>query len=54
MTQEITSSKIMRVLDYSYDKAVNGVAGLDSAIEIAEDYRKVQGSRIDQANSLIR
>ncbi len=44
----------MRALDFAYDKAVNGVAGMDSASEIAESYMKVEGSKIDQANSLIR
>lgn len=44
----------MRALDFAYDKAVNGVVGMDSASEIAESYMKVEGSKIDQANSLIR
>ena len=46
--------KIMPVLDWAYDKAVNGVAGLDSASELAESYMSKGGSRVDQANSLIR
>ena len=44
----------MRALDFAYDKAVNGVVGMDSASEIAESYMKVGGSKVDQANSLIR
>jgi len=51
---EITESKIMQALDWVYDKAVNGVAGMDSAGEMAADYAKGGGSRVDQANSLIR
>ncbi len=29
---------IMKALDYAYDKAINGVAGLDSAIELGDSY----------------
>jgi len=54
MSKKISESKMMQVLDWSYGKAVNGVAGLDSASELAEDYMKKNGSRIDQANALIR
>ncbi len=45
---------MMQVLDWSYGKAVNGVAGLGSASELAEDYMKKNGSRIEQVNALIR
>lgn len=44
----------MQALDWAYDKAVNGVPGLDSAIELAEDYKEEGGTSYDQANSLIR
>ena len=54
MSKELSESKIMKVLDWSYDKAVNGVPGLDSASEMAVDYMKNDDSSIDQANSLIR
>lgn len=54
MSNELTEIKLMQVLDWTYDKAINGVAGLDSASELAADYMKQSGSRIDQANSLIR
>ena len=54
MNYGLTESKIMQALDWAYDKAINGVAGLDSAIELADDYMKQQGSKRDQANSLIR
>ena len=50
----MTEGAIMRALDFAYDKAVNGVVGMDSASEIAESYMKVGGSKVDQANSLIR
>lgn len=54
MANDLTENKIMQVLDWTYDKAVNGVGGLDSAGELAADYMKQGGTRIDQANSLIR
>lgn len=44
----------MSVLDWGYDKAVNGVPGLDSAQELAMSYMRKEGSTYDQANSLIR
>lgn len=54
MAKNLTESAIMSVLDFAYDKAVNGVSGMDSASEIAESYMKSGGSKLDQANSLIR
>jgi len=54
VAEEITESKIMKTLDWAYDKAINGVAGLDSASEMAESYLNSSGSLEDQVNSLIR
>jgi len=54
VSKEISENKMMQVLDWSYGKAVNGVAGLGSASELAEDYMKKNGSRIEQVNALIR
>ena len=50
----MTEGVIMKALDYAYDKAVNGVAGLDTAQEIAESYMREGGTKYDMANSLIR
>jgi uncharacterized protein (DUF697 family) len=44
----------MDVLEWGYEKAINGVAGLDSALELADDYKEKEGTLIDHANSLIR
>lgn len=44
----------MNALDWAYDKAVNGVRGLDSAQDMADDYLKGEGALIDKVNSLIR
>ena len=54
MANNLTESKIMDVLNWSYDKAVQGVAGLDSAYDLADDYLKQEGSLHAQVNSLIR
>lgn len=50
----MTESKILQVLDWAYEKAVNGVSGLDSASELAAPYMKQDGSHEDKVNSLIR
>ncbi|MCG8808949.1 EcsC family protein [Tenacibaculum finnmarkense] len=44
----------MKTLDFCYDKAINGVAGFDSASEMAESYLVKGGEKRDMANSLIR
>jgi len=53
MTKEITENKMLQALDFAYDKAVNGIPGLDSAIELAENYRN-NDCLHDQCNTLIR
>ncbi|BCU08384.1 EcsC family protein [Allochromatium tepidum] len=54
MGQALNQHTLMQALDWTYDKAVNGVAGLDSASDPARDYMQQTGSRRDQAQSLIR
>ena len=54
MSEEVSESKIMQVLDWAYDKAVNGVPGLDSAEELAAEYMQQDGTIEDRVNSLIR
>lgn len=54
MSESLTEGKIMQALDWAYDKAVNGVPGLDSAEELAADYSNEEGSLTEQVNSLIR
>lgn len=54
MGKKVTEGKIMAALDWGYDKAINGIPGLDTAQELAESYMDKKGSRIDQVNSLIR
>lgn len=52
--EKLTENLIMKTLDYTYEKAVNGVLGFNSAQEMAEDYIAKGGKKIDMANSLIR
>ena len=54
MSNELSESKVMQALDWAYDKAINGVSGLDSASELADSYMKTNSSPVDMANSLIR
>jgi len=54
VAKELTESKIMQVLDFAYDKAMTGLPGFDSAVEMADSYMKEAGSLEDKANSLIR
>lgn len=54
MATQLTETSLMQALNWTYDKAVNGVAGLDSATEMANDYLNGKGSLLEQANSLIR
>lgn len=37
MAEKIDQSTMMKCMDWAYDKAVNGIPGLDSAIEMAEN-----------------
>jgi uncharacterized protein (DUF697 family) len=54
MTDDTKTGMIMESLDWAYEKAVNGVAGLDSAEQIAKDYLDGDGTLGEKANSLIR
>ena len=50
----VTQSSIMKAMDWAYDKAVNGISGLDSAEDLAADYMRGNGTLKDKANRLIR
>ncbi|MFS2139165.1 EcsC family protein [Duganella sp. Dugasp56] len=54
MANELTHTKVMQALDWAYEKAVNGVAGLDSAEEMANEYLAGSGTLEEKINSLIR
>lgn len=38
MASKVNRSAIMKVLDWAYDKAINGVPPLPTAQELAEEY----------------
>ncbi|MCP2085920.1 UNVERIFIED_ORG: uncharacterized protein (DUF697 family) [Paraburkholderia sediminicola] len=54
MSDLITKEKIIEVLHWAYDKAVDGAMGTDSAKEMADEYLKEEGPLVDKVNSLIR
>lgn len=56
MNENNQQNKMLEVLDYCYEKVVNGVSefGLDSADELAKDYMSKGGHVVDNANELIR
>ena len=54
MSTKITESKMEQALAFAYDKAINGVIGLDSAYELAESYTNNEDTLYQQCNSLIR
>ena len=54
MSEELNANKMLKVLDWSYDKAINGLPGMETVEEMATDYLKMDKSLINQVNSLIR
>ena len=54
MAEVISGKKMQEALEWAYDKAINGMPGVGSAIDLAEDYMTINGSMEDKINSLIR
>lgn len=54
MDEELTESKILKTLNWAYDKVVNGIPGIETAEQMAEDYLKMKKPLVAQVNSLIR
>lgn len=50
----LTQNSIVRILDWAYEKALEGPPGIDSAWDLARDYQKKDASLLEQVNSLIR
>ncbi len=52
----LTPSKIIKFLDYAYEKSIDGIGipGIDTAHSLAESYLKTGSSLKEQINSLIR
>jgi hypothetical protein len=53
-TKSLTESKMTQVLDWAYEKAVNGLPGTDTAVELAESYLSKNSSVEKAIDSLIR
>ncbi|MBW6492478.1 MAG: EcsC family protein [Lentimicrobium sp.] len=54
MNNKPTTGTLLKVLDWAYDKALAGLPGLNSAVELSESYLKQEGSLRHKANALIR
>jgi len=54
MAEKLNQGMIMKALDYGYDKAVNGLPGLETTEELAQDYMHRDGSLQDNAKKLVR
>lgn len=52
--QNEKSSKMLQVLDWAYEKSLNGIPGMPPVIEFAEQYKNKSGSLEANVNSLIR
>lgn len=49
-----TTGTLLKVLDWVYDKALAGLPGLNSAVELSESYLMQEGTLRHKANALIR
>lgn len=54
MGEIITQESAMKAMSWAYNKAVNGAIGLDSAYDLANDYKDGTGTMREKANKLIR
>lgn len=52
--QEITESKVTKLLDRAYEKSINGIPGTDTAYELAENFMSKHVSVDKAINSLVR
>ncbi|MBD7939044.1 hypothetical protein H9655_18560 [Cytobacillus sp. Sa5YUA1] len=53
-TKSLAHDAIIKALDWSYDKAINGgVPGMDTAIELADSYLQKSGTLDEKVKSLI-
>jgi hypothetical protein len=54
MKNPISHSTVMQALDWTYEKSISIIPGLDSAPELARKSMKKEGTLLEKANSLIR
>ncbi|MCK2185106.1 EcsC family protein [Halomonas getboli] len=53
MAEKLTQTKMLKALEWTYDKAIEGIPGFDSAQELAHNYKK-SNDLVACANSMIR
>ena len=53
MSEKITQSKMMEVLDWAYDKAIEGLPGMETAEELANEYFSKSSTVDDAIDQLI-
>ncbi|MCP3027627.1 hypothetical protein [Halobacillus sp. A5] len=51
---ELTQGKMMQLLDWSYEKAMNGLPGTPDAYELAQSYLRKHSSVQKSVDALIR
>lgn len=54
MTEKINQGMIIKALDYSYNKAIDGLPGLDTSEELAQNYLIGDGTLEDKAKRLVK
>ncbi len=54
MAFEMTVETIQDVMEWAYEKSINGLPGMGSALEMADDYIADGGSKREQIDALIR
>lgn len=54
MADSITEKTILKVLDWAYEQAIDGMPGVGSANDLAQEYMVREGTLAEQVNSLIR
>lgn len=51
---QLTESKVGKLLDWAYEKSINGIPGTDTAYELAENFMAKHDSTDNAINSLVR
>lgn len=51
---QLTESKVGKLLDWAYEKSINGIPGADTAYELAENFMEKHDSIDNAINSLVR
>ena len=54
MPESSTETALLRILDWAYGKATDGLPGFGSANDLAEDYLMRDGTLSENVNALIR